>query len=57
VVRWIEDARHYAAYGLRLLRRSPAFTATVVLSLAIGIGADMAVFTVANGCSCVLPPA
>jgi putative ABC transport system permease protein len=49
VFRWIENARQDAAHGLRLLRRSPAFTATAVFSLAIGIGADTAVFTVANG--------
>jgi predicted permease len=47
--RWIEDARQDAAHGLRLLRRSPVFAATAVLSLAIGIGANTAIFTVANG--------
>ena len=46
--RWIEDAWQDAAHGLRLLRRSPVFTATAVLSLAIGIGANTAIFTVAN---------
>jgi predicted permease len=45
---WIEDARRDAAHGLRLLRRSPVFTATAALSLAIGIGANTAIFTVAN---------
>lgn len=33
----------------RLLRRNPVFAVTAVLSLAIGIGATTAVFTVANG--------
>jgi len=47
--RWIEDARRDAAHGLRLLRRTPLFTATAALSLAIGIGANTAIFTVANG--------
>lgn len=46
--RWIEDARQDATHGLRLLRRSPVFTATAALSLAIGIGANTAIFTVAN---------
>jgi predicted permease len=46
--RWIEDAWQDAAHGFRLLRRSPVFTATAALSLAIGIGANTAIFTVAN---------
>ena len=36
-------------YGLRVLVRAPLFSLTAVLSLAIGIGATSAVFTVANG--------
>jgi len=47
--RWIEDARQDAGHGLRLLRRSPVFAATAAVSLAIGIGANTAIFTVANG--------
>jgi predicted permease len=46
--RLIEDAWQDAAHGFRLLRRSPVFTATAALSLAIGIGANTAIFTVAN---------
>jgi predicted permease len=46
--RWAEDAWQDAAHGLRLLRRSPVFAATAVLSLAVGIGANTAIFTVAN---------
>src|SRR4030095_4674294 len=38
--RWIEDARQDAALGLRLLGRSPVFSVTAALSLAIGIGAN-----------------
>src|SRR5215471_16169541 len=35
-------------YGLRLLRRNPLFALTAAVSLAIGIGANTTIFTVAN---------
>ena len=46
---WLEDARQDVIHGLRLLRRNPLFTVTAAASLAIGIGANTAIFSVANG--------
>jgi predicted permease len=45
---WIEDARRDVVHTARLIRRNPIFALTAALSLAIGIGANSAIFTVAN---------
>jgi putative ABC transport system permease protein len=45
---WLETAWHDVRYALRGLRRNPGFASTAILSLALGIGASVAIFTVAD---------
>jgi len=41
---WLENAVRDVRFALRQLRRSPGFVVTVLLTLALGIGANLAVF-------------
>lgn len=47
-VAWLESAWRDARMGIRLLRRQPLFSVTAIFSLALGIGANVAIFSIVD---------
>src|SRR5262245_45279332 len=46
--RWLSDLRQDLRYSMRMLLKSPGFTFVVVVTLALGIGANTAIFGLAD---------
>jgi predicted permease len=45
---WVDDLKRDLAYAARTLRRTPAFTAAAIVTIALGLGANLAIFSLVN---------
>src|SRR5262245_55670109 len=52
---WLEDARRDVRYAWRTLRHAPVFTGAAVVTLALGIGVNAAMFSFADASAFRLP--
>lgn len=48
-IRFIEESWRDLCYGMRILSKTPGFTAVAIITLAFGIGANIAILCVADG--------
>jgi putative ABC transport system permease protein len=49
LTQWIDEIRRDVTFALRQMRRAPGFTLVATLTLALGIGANSAIFALADG--------